>query len=105
MIRIDLFAFVQVLLVVAAVAAWIGAWLWGRAVKRDALVDKEWLLKNTVFKDSIMAEVRALEVDALGVLALFDVPGAAGANYEYWTGKLQAFRDVILKLGGKIYGK
>jgi len=105
MIRIDPFVFVVVLILAITAAAWIGAWVWGRAVKRDALADKEWLLKNTVFKDSIMAEIRALEVDALGVLALFDVPGAAGANYEYWTGKLQAFRDVILKLGGKIYGK
>jgi hypothetical protein len=105
MIRIDLFVFVMVLLLATTAAAVIGAWVWGRAVKRDALADKEWLLANTVFKDSIMAELRGLEVDALAVLALFDVPGTAGANCEYWTGKLQAFRDVILKLGGKIYGK
>jgi len=105
MIRIDLFVFVMVLLLASVMSAALGAWVWGRAVKRDALADKEWLLKNTVFKDSVMAELRGLEVDALAVLALFDVPGAAGENFNYWTGKLQAFRDVILKLGGKIYGK
>jgi len=103
MIKIDLFVFVMAVLLACVASAAVGAWLWGRAVKRDALKDKEWLLANTVFKATFMAELRALEVDAQGVLALLSK--AEPRNQEYWSGKLQAFRDVILKLGGKIYGK
>lgn len=106
MIRVDLFVFVAVLILASVAAAVVGAWLWGRAVKRDALADKEWLLANTVFKSTILAELRALEIDAQGVLAL--VRGAQPGdsdNLNYWQGKLQAFRDVVVKLGGKIYGK
>ena len=111
MIRIDLFVFVAVLILATTAAAVIGAWLWGRAVKREALADKERLLANTVFKTTFMAELRALEVEAQGILALREKVigteppyGVCIYNLDYWAGKLQAFRDVVLKLGGKICG-
>ncbi|MBE3120021.1 MAG: hypothetical protein IMZ50_14860 [Candidatus Atribacteria bacterium] len=106
MIKVDPLVFAVILFVAVVGSALIGAWRWGLAVKRDAEKDKAWLLANTVFKQTFMAELRALEVDAQGVLALMKRSGEAGEfmNRNYWAGKLQAFRDVIVKLGGKIYG-
>jgi hypothetical protein len=96
----------MVLLLASVISAVIGAWAWDRAVKRDVLRDKEWILANTVFKDTFMAELRALEVDAESMIVLIREAEVQGSeNKIYWSGKLQAFRDVIRKLGGKIYGK
>lgn len=102
MIHIDLFYLALGVVLACAASAGLGAWIWGRAVKRDALADKEWILKNTIFKDRFLIELRALEVEARGFQALNLLTG----NYlecRYWSGKLQAFQDVIVKLGGKIY--
>jgi len=105
MIHVDPFFLVVVVVLGMVASAAIGAVVWGRAVRRDALEHKEWILKNTVFKQNFIAELRALEMDARGVLALADdAQDPPGSGREYWSGKLQAFRDVIVKLGGKIYG-
>ena len=105
MIHVDAFIFAVILFVAVVGSALVGAWRWGLAVKRDAEKDKAWLLANTVFKTTFLAELRALEIDAQGVLALMKRSGEDGEfmNRNYWAGKLQAFQDVIVKLGGKIY--
>ena len=105
MITVDGFFSILAVFALALGMYMLGAVIHGGRVQRDALKEKEWILANTVFKQTFMAELRALEVDAQGVLALHgsQILPAHGSSHEYWDGKLQAFRDVIVKLGGKIY--
>jgi hypothetical protein len=101
MIRVDLFFLVLGLFMACGASAWICAWIWGRAVKRDALEHKEWILKNTVFRAPLISDLRAFEMETRA--ALLETASTEDLGDDYWKGKLQAFRDVIVKLGGKIY--
>lgn len=104
MIHVDAFLAFAATLFLALGMYWLGAIIHGGRVKRGALEEKTWILGKTIFKDRLLAELRGLEADARAILIIADKQFyPKGSNHDYWSGKLQAFRDIIVRLGGKIY--